>query len=223
MLTLVSATLFLVGLGIALLRTGKPGFLLMNGYFWGGTVAIGLFAIPPSADSYRMLMVLPAALFMAALGLDQLLALFGMGWSASRPAYAWSAAAVMVSLLVFNLWAYYGDFAGQCRFGNDLAGRFASYLGTYVRGISSESSIYLLSDEIFFYGSHASADFLGQGRTVTNYPDPVATLNPVSGETLIAAPNRIEELETWAREHPGGQLRYQYDCKNTILLAYQIP
>jgi hypothetical protein len=223
MLTLVSTMLFLAGMGIVLLRTRSPRFLLLNGYFWGGTVAIGLFAIPPSADSYRMLMVLPAALLMAALGLEQIINLFGMGWSASRAAYTFSTGAVLVSLLVFNVWTYYGDFAGQCRFGNDLAGRFASYLGNYVRGISSESSVYLLSDEFFFYGSHASANFLSHGRSITNFPESLETLNPVSGETIIAVPSRIEELETWARLHPGGDLRYQYDCKNTILLAYQVP
>jgi hypothetical protein len=170
-----------------------------------------------------MLMVLPAALFMAALALDQLLSLFGMGWSASRVAYTLSTGTVLASLLAFNLWAYYGDFAGQCRFGNDLQGRFASYLGSYAQGISNEASVYLLSDEFFFYGSHASADFLGQGRVITNIPGPVETLNPVSGETVIAVPSRIAELEAWARTHPGGDLHYQHDCKNIILLAYQVP
>jgi 4-amino-4-deoxy-L-arabinose transferase-like glycosyltransferase len=223
MLSLVSAMLFLIGLGIALTRVASPHYLLLNGYFWGFTVAIGVFAIPPSADSYRMLMALPAALILAAIGLDQILTLFGIGWSASRTGYALSVGTVLGWLVVFNLWAYYGDFAGRCRFGNDLAGRFASYLGSYVHTISSESSVYLLSDQFLSYGTHASTDFLSHGRSITNFPGAASELDAVSGETVIAVPARIDELEAWARAHPGGNLRYQYDCRSPILLAYQVP
>ncbi|HNF94481.1 MAG TPA: hypothetical protein PLQ75_07525, partial [Anaerolineales bacterium] len=60
-------------------------------------------------------------------------------------------------------------------------------------------------------------------RAIINVSDPVDTLNPVSGETIIANPDRIPELEAWARTHPGGQLNYRYDCDKTILLAYQVP
>ena len=48
-------------------------------------------------------------------------------------------------------------------------------------------------------------------------------LAPVSGETIIASPERIPELEEWARAHPGGLLQYQYDCATTILLSYRVP
>jgi len=223
MMSMISSTMFLAGLGVALWRIRNPAYLLLNGYFWGATFSIGIFAIPPSADSYRMLMALPAAFIMAALGLDQILELLGLGFKNARNAYTFSVSAILASLLIFNLWTYYGDFAGQCRFGGDLAGRFASYLGGYVKTIDNESPVYLLSDGLYFYGSHASTDFLSERRKITNFSDPIDLLNPVSGETIIANPQRIPELEVWARAHPGGQLHYQYDCTNTILLAYQVP
>ena len=223
MMSMVSSTMFLAGVGIALWRIRNPSYLLLNGYFWGATFSIAMFAIPPAADSYRMLMALPAALIMASLGLDQILELLGLGSKTARNAYIFSVSAILTSLLAFNLWTYYGDFAGQCRFGGNLPGRFASYLGGYAKTIDNELSVYLLSDDLFFYGSHASTDFLSGRRKITNFPDLIDLLNPVSGETIIANPARIAELEVWARAHPGGQLHYRYDCDNTILLAYQVP
>ena len=223
MLPFISGALFLIGLGIVLWRVRSSNFLLLNGYLWGITVAIGVFAIPPSADSYRMLIVLPAAVIMVAIGLDQILELFGLGWTESRRAYQLWTSAVLLSLLVFNVWTYYGDFAGQCRYGDNLAGRFASYLGNYVRTVTSESSIYLLSNSTYFYGSHASVDFLDNRRPIINFPNPIDQLHLVSGEIVIASPDRINELKTWVHDHPGGQLQSQYDCQRQILLSYQIP
>lgn len=223
MLTVVSSMLFLIGLGMVFLRTRQPSCLLLNGYFWGTTISVGVFAIPPSADSYRMLMAFPAAVIMFAIGLDYILELFGIGWNTARNLYTFSASFVLLSLLVLNVWTYFGDFAGQCRFGGNLESRFASYLGSYVRTVTSESNIYLLSDDIYFYGSHGSTDFLSLRRPIINHPESLDTLSPITGETIIANPDRIQELEDWVRLHPGGEVRYQYDCTRTILLAYQIP
>ena len=223
MLSMISASMFLLGLGLSLWWTRSPRYLLLNGNFWAATLAVGIFAVPPSADSYRMLMALPAALIMAAVGLNHVFEYLGLGWEKARGAYVASVGAVLASLLIFNLWTYYGDFAGQCRYGDNLAGRFASYLGKYARSVTSESDIYLLSNNIYVYGSHASTDFLSQRRTIINVPEPLDAHQFVSGETIIASPDRITELLDWARAHPGGELRYQYDCQRTILLAYQVP
>lgn len=223
MMSMISSTMFLFGLAIALWRIRNPAYLLLNGYFWAATFSVGIFAIPPSADSYRMLMALPAALLIATFGLDQILEMLRLGPNNSRNAYLFSVSAILASLLAFNLWTYYGDFAGRCRFGGDLVGRFASYLGGYVKTIDNELPVYLLSDNLYFYGSHGSTDYLSESRKITNFPDPIDMLNPVYGETIIASPERIPELEGWARAHPGGELNYQYDCSNTILLAYRVP
>lgn len=223
MLSMISATIFLIGMIISLWRTRDRGILLLNGYFWGATLSIGIFAVPPSADSYRMLMALVPALVMAAIGLDQILEFLGLGWKNARLAYVFSTASILFSLLIFNMWTYYGDFAGQCRYGGNLEGRFASYLGAYAKTIDNELPVYLLSSSVYFYGSHASTDFLSDRRPITNFPDPIDALAPVTGETIIAAPDRIPELEAWARLHPGGQLHYRYDCQTTMLLAYRVP
>ena len=223
MLSMISTVIFLAGLGIVLWRLKHPAYLLLNGYFWAATVAIGIFAIPPSADSYRMLMALPAAMIMAAIGLEEILEMLGITWENKRYAYTVSVCIVFVSLIVFNLWTYYFDFAGRCRFASNTEGRFASYFGGQLAEIDSEKQIYLLSDDIFKYGTHPSAFFLSKSRQALNYSDPISQLNPVSGEVLIAPPSRMEELEEWARANPGGDLHYKYDCEDPILLMYQIP
>jgi len=96
-------------------------------------------------------------------------------------------------------------------------------LGAYVKTVDNESGVYLLSDNVFRYGTHSSVDFLTQKRAIVNVPGPIGAQSLVSGETIIASPNRIDELRAWAREHPGGQIQIQYDCQKPILLGYQIP
>lgn len=223
MMSMVTSALFLVGLGLALWRIRKPEYLLLNGYFWGATISVGIFAIPPSADSYRMLMAMPAAMIMASLGLDHILSLLKLDPKTTRVAYTVSVSAILASLIAFNLWTYYGEFAGQCLFTGDAVGRFASYLGREVANTESELQVYLLSDDAYYYGNHPSAFFLSRSRSIINFADPIEQLHPVSGETIIAPPSRIEELQVWARAHPGGDLHYRYDCDDTILLAYRVP
>lgn len=222
-ISMITSVLFIVGLTVSLMRIKRPAYLLLNGYFWGATFSVGVFAIPPSADSYRMLMAIPAAFIMAAIGLDKILESMGLDWKSARNAYIFSASAVLFSLMVFNMWTYFGEFAGKCRFGNDSIGRFASYLGSYTRTVDNEFDVYLLSDPLYFYGSHASTDFLSLRRRIVNVPDPIDTIGLVSGETVIASPERFDELVQWTHLHPGGDLTYQYDCDNLLLVAYRVP
>jgi len=81
----------------------------------------------------------------------------------------------------------------------------------------------LLSDETYFYGSHASTDFLSGQKKITNVAGPINTMPGVLGDTIIASPARIPELETWIHDHPGGKTNYVRDCSNIILLGYKIP
>jgi hypothetical protein len=224
MLSMFSAMLFLLGLAVALLQVRSPQMLLLNGYFWAGTFSVGMFAIPPSADTYRMLIVLPAAFLLAAIGLDHGLKSLGAGWPQMRKVYVSVTALILFSLFIFNVWAYYFQFAGRCQYGTDDAPtRFASFLGNYARTLNKEDKTYLLRDDTYFYGSHESVNFLSNRHVITNVPESVDTLQVNQDETIIASPNRIEELRIWADSHPGGELHYEYDCDQTILLAYQFP
>lgn len=104
-----------------------------------------------------------------------------------------------------------------------MVGRYASYLGTELDRIDSELKVYMLSDDLYIHGTHPSTILLSRNRPVINFSEPVANLDVISGETIIAPPPRIEELENWIRTHPGGQVHYEYDCETTILLSYRVP
>ncbi len=223
MLEIFSALLFLIGLGIVFMRLKSPGLLLLMGYFWAPTLAIGIFSIPPNSDGYRMLIVLPPALIMAAIGLDQVLSLFGVEWPHSSRAYIFLASSLMLAAAVINVSYYYLDFVGRCKYGDNLLTRFASYLGVYAGSVDKNSPIYLLSDQDYYYGSHPSVGFLSNQRPITNYPGPMDTYQIQYGETIIASPYRIDELKQWAAAHPGGKMDNVYDCQNEILASYQIP
>ncbi|HUI88600.1 MAG TPA: glycosyltransferase family 39 protein [Anaerolineales bacterium] len=222
-LTLLSAALFLMGLGLCLVRIRNLNYLFLNVYFWGFTFAIGIFAIPPSADTYRMLTVLPAAVVMVAIGLDGILETVGVAWEKNRMGYVLFASLVTISLLATNVWAYYGDFAGRCLYADNTVGRFASYMGSYAGTLRPEASIYLLSDDIYRYGTHASTDFLSGSHPIVNVTSSVDTLAIKPDESIIADPNRFAELEGWAATHPGGQIHYFYDCAKIIMVVDQVP
>jgi len=128
------------------------------------------------------------------------------------------------SLLVFNLWTYYVDFAGQCRYGSDDGPtRFASYLGNYARNVDRGDEIYLLSDQIYRVGTHQSVDFLSGKRAIANFNDPMTSLQPRANAVVIASPNRIPELQAWAEAHPDGKVHTEYDCGNLMLYTFQFP
>ncbi|MCC6191464.1 MAG: glycosyltransferase family 39 protein, partial [Anaerolineales bacterium] len=222
LLDVLTGTLFLIGLAYALWRTRHPAYLLLNGFFWSSTVAVGVFSIPPSADSYRMLIALPAALLLAAVGLEQLLAAFTPG-QAGRAAARVAAALALLAVAVLNLRTYFSDFVAECQFGGDPQTRFASYLGNYLRGVDREAEVYLLSDENVWYGTHSSVDFLSGQLPVTNVPEPVDTLRAEPNSVIIAISTRADELRAWARANPGGHLERQYDCDQLMLMAYALP
>lgn len=223
MIDAISGALFLFGLVYALWRARDHRYLLLNGYFWATVVSVGIFSIPPEADSYRMLIAIPAVMILAAIGLQQLLiVLFALAKN------TWVARIGMLLLLllpivVLNLRIYFMDFAARCRYGNDERTRFASYLGSYLDPLGRETRVFLLRDDLLFYGSHRSVDFLSGRLPVTNWTEPVNTIRGVANMAIVAVPNRANELRDWAIDHPGGKFQREYDCDNLILLAYYIP
>jgi 4-amino-4-deoxy-L-arabinose transferase-like glycosyltransferase len=223
LLDVITGVLFLAGLVIALWRTRDAHYLLLNGFFWSATVAVGIFAIPPSADSYRMLIALPAALTLAGVGYEQLLGAFGLAGSGRSPARVGLSLALVAAVALLNLRAYFVDFVLQCQYGGDPQTRFASYLGNFLRQVDREAEVYLLSDDVVQYGTHPSVDFLSRKLPVTNVPESVNTLRPEPNSVIIATAARADELRAWARANPGGQLERQYDCEQLMLVAYVLP
>jgi 4-amino-4-deoxy-L-arabinose transferase-like glycosyltransferase len=219
----LTSVLFLVGLVYAFWRWRNQRYLLLNGYFWAVTLAVGLFAVPPSADSYRMLIGLPGIILLAAVGLEQVLTVLTLADAPRRlPRVAFSLA-LIASILLLNWRAYWVDFITQCRYGGDQQTRFASYLGRYLAELDRDAQVYLLSNDILLYGTHSSVDFLSDGLPVTNVPESADSIPADPNTAVIAIGERAEELVAWAHAHPGGNLERQYDCDNLMLVAYVLP
>ncbi len=223
LLGMATSAFYVLGLGFALWRTRNPRYLLLNGYFWGTTVAVGVFAVPESADSYRMLAALPAAIALAAIGVDELLKRWGLDAPAHRASRTAVLGALLGGVLLLNVRTYFFDFAGRCRYGLDQQTRFASYLGNHLRLLDRELTVYLLSDDTFRFGTHNSVDFLSDDYVITNLPGPITDQELHSNDVIIAGPSRMDELRTWAAEHSGGALILESDCDSPMLLAYRVP
>jgi hypothetical protein len=223
LLDVITGILFLFGLGYSLWRTRERNYLLLNGYFWAVTLAVGLFAVPPEADSYRMLIALPAAILLAALGWEQVVQALALTVGGRRTARVVVSALVFACVAGFNWQIYFSDFVGQCRYGGDLATRFSSYLGNYARTLDREATIYLLSDQEIRYGTHPSTDFLSNNKRIINRPEPATGLVLGTNSVVVAAPGRADELRAWARERTDGRLSSVYDCNRLILLSFRIP
>lgn len=217
------AILFVLGVGCALWRTRDHRYLLLNGYFWSVTIALAVFATPPSADSYRLLAAMPAVALLAAIGLDCLIHGLALDIPERRAARAALVGGVAVLVAALNLQAYFVDFATNCRQGLDAQTRFAHYLGAYLAPLEYGTEVYLLSDDVYRYGTHSSTDYLSGRFPVMNVPDPVGALTPRSGTVIIAPPTRADELLEWAQAHPGGEIVRQVDCETLMLTAYRLP
>lgn len=223
LLSVFTATFFVLGAVYTFSRFRDERFGLLTVWFWGATGAVAFFSVPPSADTYRMLIALPAALLIAAVGFDQILQRFlGNEPTLSR---AWVLSSTVMALIIgaFNVRVYFFDFVGQCQFGGDDRTRFASYLGNYLREIPKDTPTYLLSTEFLRYGTHISVDFLSQKKTIQNWDNPVETLTSPSGALIIAPALRLEELRSWTATRPGGTWQSEYDCGTPMLFAYRVP
>jgi hypothetical protein len=223
MLHFVTAALFLLGLVYALWRTRHPHFLLANGYLYAPAVAIGLTAVPPSADSYRMLIALPAAMLLAGVGLEELVSVLTHSGSRAGRAHQLLSAAILVTIATLNLKSYFIDFTARCSYGGDLKTRYASYLGEYLSTLERSSDVVLLSDETFRYGTHASVDFLSNSMPVRNFDPPVQELGITPYLVVVATPTRLEELRNWILDIPEGEVTLEYDCNLPILVGYKLP
>jgi 4-amino-4-deoxy-L-arabinose transferase-like glycosyltransferase len=221
-LDIVTAVLFLLGLLYALRRTRQPHYLILNGYFWSFTLSIGLFTIPPGSDSYRVLGALPVAILFAAIGLNLILIALTKIKSLQRLPQRSVAVLIVGAVIVLNLKTYFVDFAQNCRYEAEGT-RFASYLGSYLSTLDRHTTVYLLSDDNYRYGTHMSVDFLSSELPVKNFPDPASEIQPDPPFVVVAPPTRTGDLRAWSRDHPGGQLTSDYDCGQLILLAYQLP
>lgn len=231
----VSAALWAIGLAIALWRTRDRGLIVLNGWFWGGLIALGPTTVPPSTYHYRLLVVLPAAAVLIGLAADAI-------WRRVPVALEWAGAlrrseqrqimraAALALALVFaltNVQLYYRDFVGACKY-EAPATRQAGLLGKYLHGQPVETTTFVLPNpDGFRAGPYGSLDFLGGRRPITNLDAPLdARPSELSGPfehglIVAAVPDRAAELEQLEQWFPGGRHTAILDCGADALQLYE--
>jgi hypothetical protein len=221
-LDLVTGLLFAVGAFLALRRTRDPKILLLNGWLWSGIVAIGIFAIPPAADSYRLFMVLPAMCVVAALGWAHITSLAErLAHIQHRTVLTWSVVLILL-VAALNLKTYYIDFGRSCLYGGpDLSARRASLLGDYLRTQPAFDYAYLLNDS-FSYGIFPSTDYLSGSIPVTNWGAPFTLPNTHGSTLFIIVPSREPERTVISQLAPDGNTTRVTDCGKLMFLAYRV-
>jgi hypothetical protein len=110
---------------------------------------------------------------------------------------------LLAVVLLINWRAYSVDFAAECRYGGDLQTRFASYQGNYLRTLDREMTVYLLSDDVFRYGTHASASFLSKDLPVTNW---MASVNDLKYGTSVDASGLLFSVRGCCSSKGSGRL-----------------
>jgi len=222
-LDLITSVLFIVGVFLALRRTRDPKIMLLNGWFWSGVVAISLFAIPPSADWYRLFMVLPAMCIFAAFGWAHITSLAQrLARVEQRTITTWGVVLVLC-VAALNLKIYFVDFGRSCLYGgNDLSSRRASLLGDYLRTQPAFDQAYLLKDDSFVHGVFPSTDYLSNSIPVNNLDVPFTPPDAHGSTLFIIVPSREFERVALSAYAPGGVTTRVTDCGKLMFLAYRV-
>jgi predicted membrane-bound mannosyltransferase len=222
-LDLITANLFIVGVFMAFRRVRNPRILLLNSWFWFGVLAIAIFTIPPEADSYRLLMILPAIYILAALGWAHITSLAERLAQANwRMVASWSVI-LIVLVTALNLKTYFIDFSRSCAYGGPNTGdRVASLLGEYLHDQPAFNQAYLLGDENFSYGNYPSLDYLSGSLPIINISKPFIPPDTHGSTIFIMVPSREPERVAVSQFAPDGQSTRISDCGRLAFLAYRI-
>ena len=224
------------GLALALWQTFNRRVIVLNGWFWGGVVALGVTTVPPSTYHYRLLVVLPAAMIMAAHACDTLLRRVEREREQSLPNLSAAQlgslqkglAVVALAFIAYsNLTTYFGVFAGACKY-ETIETRQAGLLGRYLHGLPRETDVFVLPQEHGFRaGPFRSVDFLSGRMELTNIDEPLGAELPAAlkgagedGLLVVAVPGRADELELVEAWYPGGQRMALLDCGSEALWVY---
>jgi 4-amino-4-deoxy-L-arabinose transferase-like glycosyltransferase len=225
----LSGVLWMIGLPLALWRARSRHMLVLNGWFWGGVVALGVVTIPPSTYHYRLLVVLPAAAILIGLAADTLLTrgeqLVAQEWQRRTSAVLITAALLVIAQSNFT--TYFDTFIPACKY-HSFQTRQAGLLGKYLHTMPRETAVFVLPLEHGFRaGPFLSVDFLSGRMAVENIDAPLEETAPEAlagqfpnGLLVAAVPERAGELERVAAWFPGGSQKAILDCGQEALSVY---
>lgn len=219
----IPAVLFLIGVVVSLRNTTQLPFLLLNGWLWSSILSIAVFVIPPSADSYRLVMALSAMMILAGCGWKRLITLIHPGrLITARSVPAWTVALLCLSALI-DLKTYFVDFAKGCRYINgELRGRRSTYIGEYLKREQPFDHAYLLGNEYYRTGIHPSLDYLSGNAPVQDIFEPFVAVPQRGSLVFIIIPSRAEELKVIKTFADEGEVTRVADCNRLSFIGYRV-
>lgn len=227
----VSRVFWGIGLFLALIRTWNTRIVLLNGWFWGGLVALGIVTIPPSTYHYRLLVVFPVACIFVGMAIDWVIEnieqLLLLKPQLNRYLEYGVILLFIVAVTPININTYFVNFLESCQFvGRNT--RQADMYGTYLYSVPNSAKIYVLPTDIFIYGTHRSVDYLSNRKKIENITTPLAELDHttlidpnVSSELVIVTTTEreaeLKQFETW---FPNGTYHELRQCDTAHVAIY---
>ena len=219
----VSAVFFLIGLVIIHNRLHTWRMLLVLGWFWGGMTALAVFTIPVSTYPYRLLVVVPVVILIAAIAIDWI-----VDWM-RMPRVSYFSIGVLVVIIAFlNIDIYWWKFVSACKYGGDIKTEQAGTLARYLVDNAPDGTTVVVhgsAPDGFYIGPWRSLEFLNPTITFINIEERTDTGIDVGGDVwYVAIPERYNELEQYAVQYPQAEpIIPIQQCEQPLLYAVKIP
>lgn len=227
MLDDLAAAFFFIGIAYSLFHLRDQRYLLLNAWFWSAVLGNAL-VISPEKAAYRILIVFPAVVIFAAIGLAKLLEL---AIRATKPA-TFSPALVNACVVVWilgmsflNLKAYWVDWVPACKY-HDAGTHLQSLMGSFLAAQPRDTQAFLVGAPMLIYGTHPSAMFLSGNMPVVNVEDVIANpdelgVKPNHPAVFLFTPPRLAEMQLVAQKFPNGDYSEIKECSGLTLSVYR--
>jgi hypothetical protein len=197
-LDVITAVLFFIGMAIVHNRIHTRRSMLVLGWFWGGMTALAVYTQPISSYHYRLFVIVPVLMLLAAIGLswiwDKLLNVVPRRYALG------SVAVVLGAIIAINSEVYVNRLALVCRYGVDpqtqRAGAAARFLAEKPVRDTEVIIVGQLND--VHAGTWKSFEYLNESIQFSNaWPDEQYDFVPFRGRDvyLLYIPERFPERE----------------------------
>jgi 4-amino-4-deoxy-L-arabinose transferase-like glycosyltransferase len=223
MLDYMTSILFIFGVVYSCVKIKDDRFVLLYTWFFSTIVVGQTLLLNPEQSAYRIIMIIPAAIIFASIGLCKISYLINYAFPRFRNL---SITVIFISLLnisLTNINYYFADFSSSCQY-EDKYTRVASIMGQYLGTLDRDHTAYLYGNQRIRYGIHPSVDFLSGKLPVRNIDTAIGGrvdfVEPHHKPVFLFVPERLSDAAQVVQAFPGGKWTTFYDCEVEVLRAY---
>lgn len=218
-----AAMALLFGMTYAVYRCRERPYLLLLAAYW--VPAIGASLTEGMPQDQRVIIMAPIVALLVALGLVVLARLLERYCRLPHRVALAAPALGVLACAALGVQFYFGQWAAVPRYGG-VNSTIATELAYYLRGLGSDSVVYLLGGRILCQ-SYLTIVYIAPGsRCVNVEPDQVSSLAPLSGGGSVvfaAVPDRLGELQGLAQRLAlAGPLVVDDPSYGTIFQAWRL-